>query len=162
MGAHHPAAGKSTGGAIMVALAKAEAGEYLLGAGFKRVVLMRLNPGMVWRELRRREDMPRGDLQDGLVACRRVFLRQMTDRAAALPGERALVNGILARMMRKRVVLPVPFAPTSPKRLPRRIVKPTSANSVRVPKRLVMPASVSMSEEGQARTWKASASRPGS
>ena len=41
--------------------------------------------------------MARGNLQDGLVACRRIFLRQMADGAAALPGERALVDGILAQ-----------------------------------------------------------------
>ena len=80
----------------MVALAEAEAGENLLGAGFKRVVLVRFNPGLLFRDLRGRGDMAHGDLQDGLVARRRGFLRQMADGAAALPSERALVGGILA------------------------------------------------------------------
>ena len=103
MGAHDPAAGEGAGGAVVVALAKSEAGQDLLGPGFEAVVL----DGV----LRRRAGRPgvvlgagsqphggrtRDELQDGFVSHRHVFLGQESDGGAALPGQGAFVDGILA------------------------------------------------------------------
>ena len=90
MGAHDPAAGKSFSLLVGVAFLEAEAGEDDAGARFEGVI----NVVVV---LGRLEGLAGGgDSEDGLVAGRGGFLRQVTEVGATLPFDRASVGPLFA------------------------------------------------------------------
>jgi hypothetical protein len=91
VGAHHPAAGKGVGRLLMVGLAEAETGEDFLCARLERPVDVVIV--VVFRD----EFLAAGgDVQDGLVAHRGAFLRQIAEVGAAFPLDGPLVGRLLA------------------------------------------------------------------
>ena len=108
VGAHDPAAGERPGGQVVVALAEAEAGEDLLGAGLERPVHLGVGVVRVVRRAGRR------DLEDGLLADGGALLGQEAEVRAALPLGRALVGLLLAEDDAEEGRLPRAVGPDQP------------------------------------------------
>jgi hypothetical protein len=134
---------------MVIALAKTKPGEDLFGARLEGIVLDRkivcgVAPGAA--------PLSRDPPVAGLIAsCRMVSspagVLSWGRKPTVVPRCQVRVPSSgesSPRMILNRVVLPAPFAPTSPKRSPLRMVNATSSNRVRVPKCLARLATVSM------------------
>ena len=119
VGAHHPAAAHLARGPVEILLAEAQAGEDLLGLGFEPIAAQLIEPVMhVVMDVLRVQGLGRmvgfpgfedaaqlgvfrrdggGQFDDGFIADRGVFLRQIADGDAALGGDLACVGGFLAQ-----------------------------------------------------------------